>query len=103
VAVVLLCARRGGPQAVAGIRVSCVSPGDTWAEPKTIHAPVAEIPCHCHGFCNRFLHATSVAATSQSPSLQNRAYLQARLAFTIAALHVLVRWHGLRPDASQTS
>jgi hypothetical protein len=24
---------------------------------------------------------------------------QARLAFTMAAFHVLVRWHGLRPNA----
>jgi hypothetical protein len=28
------------------------------------------------------------------------AYVQARLAFTIAACNVLVRWHGLRPTAS---
>jgi hypothetical protein len=28
------------------------------------------------------------------------AYLQARLAFTLAAFHVLVRWYGLRPTAS---
>jgi hypothetical protein len=28
------------------------------------------------------------------------AYFQARLAFTMAAFNVLVRWHGLRPNAS---
>jgi hypothetical protein len=28
------------------------------------------------------------------------AYLQARLAFTMAAFNVLVRWHGLRPYTS---
>jgi hypothetical protein len=27
-------------------------------------------------------------------------YFQARLAFTMAAFNVLVRWHGLRPNAS---
>jgi hypothetical protein len=27
-------------------------------------------------------------------------YVQARLAFTMAAFHVLVQWHGLRPNAS---
>jgi len=57
VAVGLLCARRGGPQAVAGIRVSCVSPGDTWAAPQTIHPPVAAIPGHWWRGCQRFLRA----------------------------------------------
>jgi hypothetical protein len=28
------------------------------------------------------------------------AYFQARLAFTIAALNMLVQWHGLQPNAS---
>jgi hypothetical protein len=28
------------------------------------------------------------------------AYVQARLAFTMAAFNVLVQWHGLRPNAS---
>jgi hypothetical protein len=28
------------------------------------------------------------------------AYFQARLAFTMAAFNVLVRWHGLLPNAS---
>ena len=28
------------------------------------------------------------------------AYLQARLAFTMAAFNVLVQWHGLQPNAS---
>jgi hypothetical protein len=28
------------------------------------------------------------------------AYFQARLAFTMAAFHVLVQWHGFQPSAS---
>jgi len=42
------------------------------------------------------LHFVALSSTLS----RDTTYFQARLAFTMAAFHVLVQWHGLQPNAS---
>ena len=56
-----------------------------WQDRLIVETVLAMLTLVCH--CKKVLH-------------RGWAYLQARLAFTMAAFKVLVQWHGFQPNAS---
>ena len=56
-----------------------------WEERMLVETVLSMLTLVCH--CNKVMHRVW-------------AYLQVRLAFTIAAFNVLVQWHGFPPTAS---
>jgi lysylphosphatidylglycerol synthetase-like protein (DUF2156 family) len=56
-----------------------------WEERMLVETVLSMLTLVCH--CKKGMHRVW-------------AYFQARLAFTMAAFNVLVRWYGLRPNAS---
>ena len=60
-------------------------PRGEWEDCMLVETVLSMLTLVCH--CKKVMH-------------RGWAYFQARLAFTMAAFNVLVRWHGFQPNAS---